>query len=189
MMPKKSKSEPSENKPKTSIKKTARLKKTTNIEVSKKTVRESYAIPIEPPAGPLKESITLKPEQKPARGRTRKEDPWTELPERTRSYLKLWPYGKNIIIDRNALANLQNFFVKIHELPLPNTLWEELNTFQNQVRSIIELISLEDVEEQRQQTMKEHWQPFNPNYICKCNTRKRRAPSKSTKTSTNENDD
>lgn len=144
-----------------------------------------YPIPVEKPAAPLKEVTTLK--ERPERSHTRIPDPWTDLPEKVRSYLKLWPYGSNIIVDRRRIQHLQNFFIAIRELPLPDTVWRELNTFQNEVRDIIELISIEAFEEQNKARLKEHWEPFSPTYNCKCHTRKRRAP-KAKKQNTEDDD-
>lgn len=154
-------------------------------QTSAKQKEPEYPIPVEKPAAPLKEVAILK--DKPERPHTRKPDPWPDLPEKVRSYLKLWPYGSNIVVDRRRIHQLQNFFIAIRELPLPDTLWKELNKFQNEVRDIIELISVEEFEVQNQARLKEHWEPFNPNYNCKCHTRKRRAPK--AKKQTSEDDD
>jgi hypothetical protein len=145
-----------------------------------------FPIPVVEPVAPLKQSVVLR--EKPERPRVNLPDPFVDLPERTRSYLRLMPYGDNIIIDKKLARGLLDFFHKIRLLPLPDTVWPELMAQQDRLRTFLGFVSVAEFEEPWRTILKNEWEPFYPQYTCKCYKvkRKRRTKTKPAETAENE---
>lgn len=117
---------------------------------------------------------TLKKENYPERSRTALPDPYPELSEKSKAYLKLWPYGTNLLVSKSDLATLQQFYLAIKDIPLPDSLIPHFEKQHNLLRKALGLIPLEDLEAK----WKEESSNFStqPKYICKCfKTRKRKS--------------
>jgi hypothetical protein len=106
-----------------------------------------------------------KKEDYPVRPRTAMPDPHPDLDEKIKAKLDLWPYGSNIIVDKKDLVGLQNFFLEIRDIPMPAELISHFEKQHNQIRKILQLLSLEDI-----QSFTRPGEPYEgPKfYSCKC---------------------
>jgi hypothetical protein len=144
-----------------------------------------YPIPVQEPDTTLKAApvVTRGP-----RSKQRLPDPFEELSEKTRSYLRLEGYGDNIIIDKKLARGLLKVFENIKNMPLPETVAKELTIHHDLLRKFLGYITIAESEEPWRAILKEHFEPTYPNYKCKCAGTKRRV-SKGTKPAKTEDDD
>jgi hypothetical protein len=118
---------------------------------------------------------TISKEDWPAQHKTALPDPFPELDEKSRAYLKMWPYGENIIINKRQISKLLTFFMDIREMPLPQILNNKLKEQMEYIRSLLNLVSVEESESEWKQLLHKNFEPFYPYYTCTCSTKKRRA--------------
>ena len=119
---------------------------------------------------------TISKENWPPQHRTALPDPFPELDEKSRAYLKLWPYGSNLIIGKHQISRLLDFFFKIKDMPLPIGLNNELKEQLNYVRSLVNLVTIDESElnSEWKEILNENWSPMYPFYTCKCHSKKRK---------------
>jgi len=132
---------------------------------------------VEKPPARFDEIKTYGKENWPAQPKTALPDPFPDLDDKTRAYLKMWPYGDNIVINRKRIAELLRFYMEIRDLPLPESLQYKLKEQMEYTRSLVNLISIDESERNSEwkQILGEAWEPTYPYYKCKCVTKKRRA--------------
>jgi hypothetical protein len=107
----------------------------------------------------------LNKDQYPPRARTAIPDPYPDLDEKIKAKLDLWPYGQNIIVDKKDLVGLQNFFLDVRDIPMPLELISHFEKQHDQIRKILQLLSLEDI-----QSFTKPGEPYEgpKMYSCKC---------------------
>jgi len=140
----------------------------------------AYRMPlVDKPPTRFADTKTFGKENWPAQPKTYLPDPFPELDDKTRAYLRLWPYGDNIVINRKHLAELLPFYMDIREMPLPEDLQRKLKDQMEYTRGLLNLITIEESERNSElrKILGENWQPTFPYFKCKCQNKKRRVKS------------
>ena len=130
--------------------------------------------PVQSPNTSLKDGKVFPVGTYPNQPKTLLPNPFPELPEKVKSYLNLYPYGDNIIINQRLATKLMKFFFSVRDIPMPNTLQEKFDDFMKHCRELLNMISEEEVNERRQKEMGEFYEPIYLRYQCKCANKKRK---------------
>ena len=133
---------------------------------------------VENPPARFADVKTIRKEDYPPQPKTMLPDPFPDLDEQTKAYLKLWPYGENVIIGKRQITKLLTFFMDIRELPLPEFINHKLQEQMEYIRSLVNLVSIEESEADWKKVLGENFVPMYPYYTCTC-YRKKRNPKKS----------
>lgn len=88
----------------------------------------------------------LTPSKHTLRSRTALPDPFPDLAEKTRKELGLFPYGRNLVVSKDDLITLQNFYLTVRNIPMPHTLISHFETQHNLLRKVLGLVPLEDIQ-------------------------------------------
>lgn len=136
----------------------------------------AYKMPlVQKPYTNWEETKTWAKENWPAQPKTKLPDPFPELPNKARAYLKMAPYGDNIIINRKHIAKLLSFYMEIRELPLPDTVQKQMKEQMNLIRDMLNICTVDYIEEEWKTILKDSFTPLYPYYKCKCYAKKRNA--------------
>jgi hypothetical protein len=108
----------------------------------------------------------LKKDQYPLRARTALPDQHPDLDEKAKAKLGLWPYDSNIVCSKLDLVALQNFYLEIRDIPLPNQVLDVFEKQHNLLRKILQLVPLEDIEPLVKSNIETYQGPKR--YQCKC---------------------
>lgn len=125
---------------------------------------------VDKPVNPYPDSKVYNKENYPAQPGTKLPNPFPELPEKSKSYLKLWPYGSNIVINKKQVSKLMNFYMDMANTPLPSHVHEKFQEHMRLLREMLNLCSVEDNDSKWAEITKES-RPTFPKYVCKCNNK------------------
>lgn len=146
------------------------------IETKNTTV---YKMPlVETPPTIFNDIKTVSKENWPPQPKTALPDPFPELDEKSRAYLKLYPYGENLIISKKQISKLLSFYMDMREVPFPETVNRQLKEQMEHIRALLNLVNVEDIDSEWKKVLGESWQPLYPYYTCTC-YKKKRNPKKS----------
>lgn len=126
---------------------------------------------VDTPVNPYADSKTYGKSDYPAQSGTKLPDPFPELPDKARSYLKLFPYGENIIINKKYISRLMSFYMKIKDTPLPQSVQTDFTEHMRMLRELLNLCTIEDSDARWDEIIKDN-KPTFPKYICKCEKKK-----------------
>jgi hypothetical protein len=135
---------------------------------------QSQALPVRlktPPqpkerATEVYEHKLLTKDKYPLRSKSHLPDPHADVNEKAKAELGLWPYGQNIVVAKADLVTLQNFYLSIRDIPIPNQVLDLFDKQHALLRKVLQLIPLEDLEDQFKQDMASYEGPKR--YQCKC---------------------
>jgi len=130
----------------------------------------AYKTPlVNKPTHKLDDVKTFGKENYPNQPKTKLPDVFPDLPDNVRSYLKLWPYGDNIILNKKHITKLMKFYFEARNLPLPSSTINAFTEHMNLLREILNLTTLEEMEEKE---LSQGFSSTYPKYKCSCNEKK-----------------
>ena len=132
----------------------------------------AYKTPIvNKPDTKLADVKTFNKENYPNQPNSKLPDVFPELPDNVRAYLKLWPYGDNLIINKKQISKLYKFYFEARNLPLPSS---TLNAFKENMDALREILNLCTMDEMEEAELKQGFESSYPKYTCKCNDIKKK---------------
>lgn len=131
----------------------------------------AYKTPlVSKPDAKMADIKTYGKENYPTQSQSKLPDVFPELSDEARAYLKMWPYGDNLVINRKQISQLYKFYFEARELPLPSSTINAFKEHMDLLRNILNLCTMDEMEEQE---LAQGFESSYPRYTCKCNDKKK----------------